>query len=535
MKKEDRSKAIELVIEQTLKDQKDYCKRNKELTMDNIIHDTLFLEKKRLKNKKKSKNVRIDIAFWERIEKQFYAANNQEKEDIVKEIIANYTNEISGGYSPKVYEFAKKIVPYLLKTIMVDEPFWKLFSKNVKEKVNKNISIIGPVEKIKRLSEMGTLIVTPTHQSNFDSIIMGYVTFLTGLPPLIYGAGLNLFTNPFLSFMMTNLGAYKVDREKKNDLYKDVLKNYASVSLEYGYHNLFFPGGTRSRSGKIEDQLKLGLLGSGLSSFIKDAKRGVEKKIYVVPCTINYELCLEARDLIEDYLIEEGSRQVILPNDSSNKIGNIIAFAKKTIHVDTRITICFGEPLDIFGNQVNDEGQSVDNHSRIIDIKKYILVDGVPDFSFQRDRIYTSILGNKILKSFLKNNVIMDTHLVSFVLLKIFQHKYPFSNVSKLVSMYEAECKKQLLYETVGYIRDILFKRRDNDELKLGKIISTKSVEEIVAYAQRQLTSYHGDKILYQSSDSYVSKDLITLYYYHNKLSSYGLEKDLELWLQTKL
>lgn len=535
MKKEDRNKAIELVIEQTLSDQKAYCKRNDELTIDNIIHDTIYLEKKRLKTKKRTKHVRIDIAFWQRIEKRFYSAEPLEKEKILREIITNYANEIAGGYSPKVYSFAKRVVPYLLKAILVNEPFWKLFSKKGKEKVNENISIIGPVDKILRLSKMGTLIVTPTHQSNFDSIVIGYATYLTGLPPLVYGAGLNLFTNPLLSFMMTNLGAYKVDREKKNDLYKDVLKNYASVSLEYGYHNLFYPGGTRSRSGKLEEQLKLGLLGSGLSTYIKEARQGNKKSFYVVPCTINYELCLEARDLIEEYLIEEGSRQVILPNDASNKIGNILAFAKKTVNVDSRITVCFGEPLDIFGNEINEDGQSVDAHSRPIDIHKYILVDGVPDFSFQRDRVYTSILGNKILKSFLKNNVIMDTHLVSYVLFKIFRKKYPFSNVFKLVSSYEAECKKELLYEAVGFIKDILFKKRDNDELKLGRIISTKPVDEIVAYAKRQLTSYHGESVLYEQKNSFISNDLITLYYYQNKLTSYRLENDFNLWLQTKL
>ena len=535
MKREDRNKAIEIVIEQTLADQKGYCKRTEDLTIDNIIHDTIYLEKKRLKSKKRTKNVRIDIAFWQRIEKRFYADSEAEKEEILREIIANYATEIAGGYSPKVYGFAKRILPYLLKAILVNEPFWKLFSKKSKEKVNQNISIIGPVDKILNLSKIGTLIVTPTHQSNFDSIVIGYATYITGLPPLIYGAGLNLFTNPILSFMMTNLGAYKVDREKKNDLYKDVLKNYASVSLEYGYHNLFYPGGTRSRSGKIEDQLKLGLLGSGLSTYIKEAKQGKQKNIYVVPCTINYELCLDARDLIEEFLIEEGSRQFILPNDSSNKIGNILAFAKKTVNVDTRITVCFGEPMDIFGNVVNEQGQSIDTYGRPIDISKYILVDGVPEFSFQRDRVYTSILGNKILKSFLKNNVLMDTHLVSYALFKIAEKKYPFSSVYKLVSSFEAVCKKELLTETVGFLKKILFEKRDKEELKLGSVISTKSDSEIVAYAKRQLTSYHGDAVLHERNSSFVSNDLITLYYYHNKLTPYGLEKDLNIWLEQKL
>lgn len=535
MKREDKAKAIELVIEQTLKDQKAYCKRSEDINIDNIIHDTIYLEKKRIKAKKDSKESKIEILFWTQLERRFYSAKETEKEQILRDIIKNFALEISGGYNTRIYNIAKEVVPYLLKAILVKEPFWKFFSKKGKDKVNNNIQITGPLSKIKELSKIGTLIVTPTHQSNFDSILIGYATYMTGLPPLIYGAGLNLFTNPFLSFMMTNLGAYKVDREKKNDLYKDVLKNYTSVSLQYGYHNLFFPGGTRSRSGKIEEQLKLGLLGSGLSTFIKGAKEGKKKNIYVVPCTINYELCLEARDLIEEYLIEEGNRKFILPNDSSNKIRNILGFAKKTVNLDTKIAICFGEPMDIFGNNVNEEGTSIDKHLRPIDTEKYILVDGTPNFSFQRDRIYTSILGEKILKSFLRNNVIMDTHLLSYSAFKIFQKKYPVSNLFKLVSFLEAECTKELLTSTFHYLREVLLEKNKSDELKLDSLMANASSNELVSHAMKQLASYHGPSVLHEQGELFISNDLITLYYYHNKITNYGLEKDLNLWLNQRL
>ena len=51
---------------------------------------------------------------------------------------------------------------------------------------------------------------------------------------------------------MHNLGAYTVDRRKRDPLYKRVLKEYATMTLELGYDYLFFPGGSRSRSGAIE-------------------------------------------------------------------------------------------------------------------------------------------------------------------------------------------------------------------------------------------------------------------------------------------
>ena len=39
----------------------------------------------------------------------------------------------------------------------------------------------------------------------------------------------------------------------------ETLKTFSRASLIRGCHSLFYPGGTRSRSGSINDNLKLGL------------------------------------------------------------------------------------------------------------------------------------------------------------------------------------------------------------------------------------------------------------------------------------
>src|SRR5690606_41359017 len=57
------------------------------------------------------------------------------------------------------------------------------------------------------------------------------VIYLMGLPPFAYGAGLNLFSNPVLSYFMSSLGSYTVDRQKNNIIYKTVLKNYSTTIL----------------------------------------------------------------------------------------------------------------------------------------------------------------------------------------------------------------------------------------------------------------------------------------------------------------
>src|SRR5262249_32311575 len=133
------------------------------------------------------------------------------------------------------------------------------------------VVIEGPVGTVRSLAEKGTIVFVPTHLSNLDSVVFGFALERAGLPPATYGAPKTLFTNPVLSFFMHNLGAYRVDRRLKHGLYKDVLKAYSCVLIERGYHSLFFPGGTRSRSGAVEKKLKLGLAGTGVEAMARTA------------------------------------------------------------------------------------------------------------------------------------------------------------------------------------------------------------------------------------------------------------------------
>src|SRR5690606_39991027 len=98
----------------------------------------------------------------------------------------------------------------------------------------------------------GTIVMTPTHFSNLDPVLMGWVIHTLGLPPFVYAADLNLFNIELYAYFMNSLGAFKVDRRKDNPIYQETLKSYAINALLKGCHTMFFPGGTRSRSGRSE-------------------------------------------------------------------------------------------------------------------------------------------------------------------------------------------------------------------------------------------------------------------------------------------
>ena len=224
------------------------------------------------------------------------------------------------------------------------------------------------------------------------------------MPPTTYGAGKNLFSNPFISYFMRNLGAYRVDRRLKFELYKDVLKEYSTVLLEHGYHSLFFPGGTRCRSNIIEKNLKLGLLGTTVTAYKNSVRDGApHKRLYIVPVTINYRLVLEAETLIDDYLAETGKNRYIITDDEFSRIGRLLEFFRKILVHEGSVVVRFGRPLDPFGNDVTDDGESIDRQGRIVDPASFVRgADGEVSDDDQRDAEYTRALGRRLAAAYPK-------------------------------------------------------------------------------------------------------------------------------------
>ncbi|HEX7601365.1 MAG TPA: 1-acyl-sn-glycerol-3-phosphate acyltransferase, partial [Polyangiaceae bacterium] len=335
----------------------------------------------------------------------------------LRTLAERYAWDVAGNFDPRVYKFASRAMAPLLGTLLSPRAMLRhLPEMGSLAALDDRIVVQGPTERIARLAELGTLVFTPTHLSNLDSVVFGFALERAGLPPATYGAGKNLFTNPVLSFFMHNLGAYRVDRRLKHALYKDVLKAYSCVLLERGYHSLFFPGGTRSRSGGVERRLKLGLAGTAIEAFGHTAEEGKPRSVFFVPATINYLLTLEAETLIDDYLQEEGKARYIIEDDESTRIGRVAAFAQKLMGLDASVVIRFSDPLDCFGNTVDDEGMSHDRRGRAVDALSYLMGDGdVVRRDPARDVQYTRELGEAICAAYKRDTVVMATHVVATV------------------------------------------------------------------------------------------------------------------------
>ena len=508
------------------------CVRQAELPggmpLDVVINETLYFETKRLDSEKNRRRRKADKKFWSGIKHKLGKASDQQQRQLLQQVVGRLAEEVCGNFNPRVYAAATKVLPKALPFVLNAVSPKKIALREGIPEVGDTIRIQGSIDALRRCQKLGTVVFTPTHVSNLDSPVVGWALFAMGLPPFTYGAGLNLFANPMLSFFMNNLGAYRVDRLKKAPLYKDILKEYATVSIEFGQSNLFFPAGTRVRSGEVEQRLKLGLLSSGLRAYINNlARNKARPNIYVVPCNLNYHLVLEAETLIEDHLKREGKARYIIDDDEFSRPRRVAHFISELVNLDAAITVTVGDPLDVFGNRVDAEGGSIDDHGRRIDITRYVKDRaGQPVHMPQRDRVYTHEAGEAIARAFRRNNVVLTTNLVAFAMFQHLCGRHPGMDLYRLLRSAGdgTGIEMGLLADRVRRVTDGVRQLAARGEIRMEDTVAGGEPIAIISDALRHFGSYHTHPVLHRRGDRVFAGEMNLLLYYHNRLKGYGLE-----------
>lgn len=496
-----------------------------------LINETLWWEQERLREADASdEDAAADRAFYTEIRRALPRVSEAEQLRLLERIVHRYASEIAGNFSPTVYKLAAKVGPPMLSALLTGLSPRRLLEREAIPRLDKHVLIEGHVASLARLRERGTLIVTPTHSSNLDSLVIGFAIHELGLPPLTYGAGLNLFRNPIIGKFMTNLGAYTVDRRKRDPLYKQTLKTYASVSLEFRQDNLFFPGGTRSRSGAVERSLKKGLLGCSLSAYRNNLlRRRDTPDIYIIPCTISYPLVLEASTLIDDWLAEAGKSRYIIVDDEFSRWERWLDFLRGIFALDLKIHIRFGRPLDPFGNEVDADGASLDPRGRPIDPRGYLEVDGELVEDPQRDAEYTRTLEGRILDAFAREIVIHPTHVLAFTCFELLRRARPELDLYRLIGSIGPE-QSLGLPEVEDELEAVLTEldamaRADRIHLStiVGDAAASRDVGALTRAALRSFGTYHPRPVVERRGVRLHVCDAKLLFYYRNRLDGYHL------------
>ncbi len=484
------------------------------------LNDAAYTEIRRLEKHPGAE--RAEFAMYRELARGVGRMTEEERRRKIEELARFYAGDVAGNFNPKVFGLTTRVLPRALALLLAP----KDFSSGLRSasRLAKHLVTQGPVDLIRSLAQRGTVVFVPTHLSNLDSVVFGFALDREGLPPATYGAGKNLFSNPLLSFFMQNLGAYRVDRRIKHELYKEVLKTYSCVLLERGYHSLFFPGGTRSRSGAVEERLKLGLLGTGVEAYVRSLRRGHEQRVFFVPATINYLLTLEASTLIDDYLAEIGRNRYIIEDDESTQLERVFTLVRRLVRSSSSVVIRFGQPMDPFTNRVTADGRSVDTRGRTVEPATYVSLHGAVVDDATRDAQYTRELGEAICHSFACETVLMPTHLVAGVAFEKLRSTYPSADLFSLLR-HRAEVFLPL-DEFTRRVADLLARARDLEDREgvvLAPGVRNARPEDLISEAARALSDYHKRPVLAPTEGGYMISDTNLVFYYQNRLAASGL------------
>lgn len=501
------------------------------------LEATVYREQNRIKRNRWRVDPKDDSRFWATVKKDLMEAvakaseTDKTHEEILKRIVSRYANEIAGNFKPNSYRVTREVIKFWFARLLNGarvKKFGAFF--RTQYTLRDKIHIVGRVKLLRKLAMKGTVVMVPTHFSNLDSILIGWVIHSLGLPAFIYGAGLNLFNIKIFSYFLNSLGAYKVDRRKKNLPYLETLKMYSNLAIQKGTHSLFFPGGTRSRSGLIEKQLKLGLLSTAIEAqrnlYMENPNAAEVRKIFIVPVTLNYNFVLEAPDLIEDYLHVKGQDKYFPEQDKYGSM-QLLTFLFKFFTKRSNISVSIGQALDVLGNNVNGEGQSIDSNNRLIETKDYFVSNGTVSEDKQREGEYTRMLSQKIVSEYHRINRVFASHLAAFVAFEMWQKKYPKLDLFALLRLPEEDLEIEYaeFRETYKRVRKRVYELHDEGKVYFATHVKG-DVDKVLKLGIENVGIIHVKRpLLLNKRKNIITRDLTVLYYYHNRLVGYDLEQ----------
>ncbi|RMG97984.1 MAG: hypothetical protein D6705_07220 [Deltaproteobacteria bacterium] len=488
-----------------------------------VLSDAVYHEIQRLEAQHDEES-RARLGDWRELVRALPTLSFDRRVQTLEDRTRRMAYDVAGNFDPRVYRFAAKVVPTVLASVM--HPGSLLPTEGSLDPELRSLVVAqGDIERLRRISEVATVVYVPTHASNLDSLALAWALYREGLPPVVYGAGKNLFTNPIISFFMHNLGAYRIDRRIRAQLYKDVLKTYSAVLLERGYHSLFFPGGTRSRSGEVEKKLKLGLAGTAVEAFARNAVRGRTRPMVFVPTTINYTLVLEAETLISDYLHQQGRSRYIIDDDEFSRIDRWVAFFHRLREHEGACILRFAEPIDPFGNPVDAEGRSIGPGGRVLDPTRYLRFEGSLTLDHEREHAYTEALGADFVRAFHENTVVMPSQAVAHVLYRWLVRATPgVEPFARLRRKGELAVPRSEVTAALGRLRDRLLELEAKGALRVSPWLASASPDRVIDRVLAEWAGYHLTTIAAQRDGAIVAEDPRLLLYYGNRLRPWALE-----------
>ncbi|MFK7932259.1 MAG: 1-acyl-sn-glycerol-3-phosphate acyltransferase [Saprospiraceae bacterium] len=503
------------------------------------IAKTVYNERIRIKEEPWKVDPPNDEQFWKRIRSKLVrksldreeADARLENEKILQTILHRYAEEIVATFRIPTFQFARKFLTAFFNR-MLNTAAGRNLGRVLggKRRLYERLKVEGEVDTVRELFKKGTVVFVPTHFSNLDSLLIGYaLDTIAGIPFSSFGAGLNLFNTGYTAYFMNRLGVYRIDRRKKNPIYLETLKANSNLAIQRGTNSLFFPGGTRSRSGALETKLKLGMLGTAVEAQRSMFQQEKDKKVFIVPMIIGYHYVLESKSLIEQHLRRTGKENYLPVRDESTSFRKLSRFFWSLFSASNDIILSVGKPMDVLGNFVDADGISYDQHQNPIDVKEYFMSNGEVNTNLQREQQYTQILGKHIVTAFHRDNIVLSSHLIAYTCFKILEKQNTNLDLYGLLRVPTEDYvfPRETVRQTVQRLQEALLKMEAEDKIKLSETVRG-DIDSIIEDGIYRLSNFQGEKPLkILDNGDIMSESFKQLFFYHNRLENYGLDKKI--------
>jgi glycerol-3-phosphate O-acyltransferase len=196
----------------------------------------------------------------------------------------------------------------------------------------------------------------------------------------------------------------------------------------------------------------------------------------------------------------------------------------------SNISVTIGSPMDLFGNFVDDDGNSLDKHGNPVNIRDYFVYRGSLTENAQRESEYTRMLSEKIVKEFHRNARVFSSHLCAFVAFELMKKKFGWIDLYSLFRIPNDELN--ITYEEFRRsfikLRQQIFSLQEENKIQVADHLNHPDIDELIAYGITNVGIFHTHRPLIRNKEGDITTaDLKTLYYYRNRLDGYGLENYL--------
>jgi glycerol-3-phosphate O-acyltransferase len=250
------------------------------------------------------------------------------------------------------------------------------------------------------------------------------------------------------------------------------------------------------------------------------------QRIFIVPVTLNYHFVLEAPELIDEYLSVKGQDKYLPEQDKYGSF-QLLRFLFKFFTKGSNISVSIGKGLDVLGNYVDDEGNSLDPHGRMINTRDYFVTNDEISVDKQREDQYTRMLSQKIVSEYHRINRVFASHLVAFVAFEMWQRKHPKLDLFGLLRLPEEDLV--IPYEefrrVCKVVRKEIYLLKEEGKVNHATHLKGK-IDLVIRHGLENVGIFHLNRpLLFNKEGNIITQDLNLLYYYHNRLAGYELEK----------